>query len=195
VLSSDPPVTLSEMRPVVQTNLSTVLIGEAPISEDLASELLPEFTSSGRSNVAMLTKLEADAIAERLGMRLPTESEWEAICRAGTDTLFAWGNDILNDIELDFWLDWSVSPRGRGRNGWGFYGLFFGEWCGDEFKISHDVDAPALEGEYVIKGGGAQFWPWQEEEWVGCLSAMRMPSSALFDDGKCAARLVYDPRL
>jgi len=47
------------------------------------------------------------------------------------------------------------------------------------------------EGSSVVRGGGSQFWPWQDEEWIWCASAMRMPSSGLFD-GRCGFRLAHD---
>ena len=63
-----------------------------------------------------------------------------------------------------------------------------GEWCGDYYKKNNRSLAT---DDFVIKGGGAYFWPWQSDEWIWCMSAMRMSSDGLID-GECGFRLVYD---
>lgn len=68
------------------------------------------------------------------------------------------------------------------------YGIYTGEWCSDYYKKNHCSEN--AQG-FVIKGGGAYFWPWQADEWIWCMSAMRMSSEGLID-GECGFRLVYD---
>ena len=72
----------------------------------------------------------------------------------------------------------------------GVKGIFFGEWCSDVFKLSHAENASAISGSNVIKGGAAYFWPWQDQEWVWCMCAMRMPSTDL-DEGVAVGRPVF----
>jgi hypothetical protein len=102
------------------------------------------------------------------------------------------GSTLPGEATLDRWLAWSLVGENIERNAIGFGGLYFGEWCSDEFRVSHAPGAAVEPGAYVIRGGAAQFWPWQDQEWVWCACAMRMPSTALFADRRCAARPVRE---
>jgi len=83
---------------------------------------------------------------------------------AGSSTLFPWGSTLPEAAVLDRWMEWSLTEENIERNALGFGGLFFAEWCSDEFRVSHDPDAAIEPGAYVIKGGAVQFWPWQYQE-------------------------------
>jgi formylglycine-generating enzyme required for sulfatase activity len=81
---------------------------------------------------------------------------------------------------------------GNGKaNAFGLHGLFVGEWCLDFFAMSYEPNASlAADGSArVVRGGGAFFWPWQDQEWVWCMSAMRCPSTDL-PEGKSGFRLI-----
>jgi hypothetical protein len=97
------------------------------------------------------------------------------------DSVFPFGDSLPSEAEIDEWMAFDLSRAQKRRNRRGLYGLFFGEWCSDLFAKSHEVDAPVDAHSRVIKGGGANFWPWQDDEWVWCMTAMRMPSSDLID--------------
>lgn len=193
-LAPVPNITLSEVTPVVDVRFANdVLIGDRPITARLASELGVESNSDNASFPAMLTRDQAVLVTERLGGRLPLEAEWETGCRAGTRTLFFWGDQLRAPDRLEALLSWVIDDdEALEPNGLGLGRLFFGEWCDEPFTVSHAPDAEVVSGAFTIKGGGAHFWPWQDQEWVWCASAMRMPSTALFAEQRCAARLVLD---
>lgn len=104
------------------------------------------------------------------------------------------GNELPEYDALDKWLDWDMEEDNHAdciaRNDFGIYGLFFGEWCDNIYRDSYNKGSTPQENVYVIRGGGAYLWPWQDEEWVMCMSAMRAPSTDLDDDQRSAARAV-----
>lgn len=108
-----------------------------------------------------------------LGVRLPTEAEWEYVCRAGTTTQFYFG-DELADINQHAWHggegdgQWSTAdgrphPVGqKAPNPWGVFDVYGNvwEWCqdwygGEYYRASPEKDPagpPTGEGR-VVRGG------------------------------------------
>ncbi|HVG07852.1 MAG TPA: SUMF1/EgtB/PvdO family nonheme iron enzyme [Thermoanaerobaculia bacterium] len=185
------PATLEEMRPVHERRVQTALVSVTPVLWRHFGEWRRNPTEAS-DGPRFVTRSEALSFAETLGCRLPSETEWEYACRAGNQSLFTWGDDLPSDEELEGWLSWDLSDLEQVRtNRFGLAGLFFEEWCADPFAVSYEQDAPIEPDSFTIRGGGAFFWPWQDEEWVWCMSAMRMPSTGLLD-GTAAFRLVAD---
>jgi formylglycine-generating enzyme len=117
---------------------------------------------------------------------LPTEEQWEYVCRGSTRTLFFFGDDLAPTQQaLAALVDYGVKlPR---TNRFGLVGLFVGEWCGTKFRKRYDEVTST--DDHVVRGGASVFWPWQGSEWAYCVSAMRMPSSDLIG-GMSGARFV-----
>ena len=186
---------IEEMRPASRETTASFAITEEPVRNSLAVALLGIEDEEDAADIAgdldpelmpsapcYLGRESAEFVANALGGKLPTERQWEAMSRATSDTLFPFGNAVPSDDELNAWMEFDLDAPSIKRNSFSICGLFFGEWCRDAYRTSHAAKAPTVEGSFVIKGGGAFFWPWQGEEWVWCLHAMRMPSVGLDED-------------
>jgi hypothetical protein len=192
---ADPPrITLSEVRPVTRKSVNAFLVGVTPLLwNQCAGYKITATKPSYRSEFspASLTRSDTLLIGKQIGCRLPAEIEWEYACRAATDTLFPWGDQLPDSKTLKKWLEMDFSSLDRlSANNFGLYGMFTGEWCHDEYRKSHEPSAEICTGAYVIKGGGALFWPWQDEEWVWCAPSIRMPSTGLIGS-TAACRFVF----
>ena len=110
-----------------------------------------------------------------MNVRLPTEAEWEYACRAGTTTVFSFGN-VLNGNQAccngnepygteDDGETWKMGPANVGRyakfaNKWGFndmHGNLF-EWCADWYEPHSrrgqiDPAGPSAGNRRVVRGG------------------------------------------
>jgi formylglycine-generating enzyme required for sulfatase activity len=97
---------------------------------------------------------------------LPTESEWEYACRAGTTTAYSWGNSIAASN-----ANYDQSGIGQTRdvgqyaaNPWGFYDMHGNvfEWTADWYQAAYptgnvtDPTGPA-DGSSRVRRGGSLF--------------------------------------
>lgn len=139
-------------------------------------------------------------IAKNAFYRLPTESEWEYACRAGTTTRFSFGDALeCSNGHSDFcalanqYMWWSGNqsgsafgpqPVGRKRpNAWGLYDMHGNvlEWCSDQYGdypqgevTDPEGPPPSLPGiaARMTRGGG---W---NDGLSGCRSATRVAAAA-----------------
>ena len=119
-------------------------------------------------------RLFVNALVNHTGLpfRLPSESEWEYACRAGTATRFYWGDDLsLTNIGNYAWFNGNANnfarPVGQKLpNLWGLHDMSGNaiEWCEDDFHNGYAgapadgnawVDAP--RAPYRVMRGGSVF--------------------------------------
>ena len=139
---------------------------------------------------------EATEFCQRLSRRtereyrLPSESEWEYACRAGSSTPFYFGDTILPTLaNFDSALPYQAAARGVARNrtvrvdefsvpnAFGIMGMHGNvwEWCADKWHENyggHPADGRAwmdngVDGMRVVRGGS-----WFNAAWI-CRSAYR----------------------
>jgi formylglycine-generating enzyme required for sulfatase activity len=191
------PASISEMRPVRNVHVDAFLLSSCPVTTKVFVSLAqaPPTGFQKPNYPVLVTYEEAARFSDSVGCCLADETQWEYACRGGTRTLFVWGDYLPARGSLAKWMGLDLKEGYEGSlacNDFDLYALFTGEWCKDEFRNTYGPGAPSRPGEHVVRGGAALFWPWQDQEWVWCMSAIRMPESGLFPDRQAAFRLVYN---
>ena len=99
-----------------------------------------------------------------LEARLPTEAEWEYACRAGTTTLFSFGDNITPE-QVNYAGDKTIPVKSLPSNPWGLYEMHGNvwEWCADwygDYPTVAVVDPSMKQERRVLRGGS-----WYSSAW------------------------------
>tara|TARA_B100001093_G_scaffold2499_2_gene2460 strand:- start:541 stop:1281 length:741 start_codon:yes stop_codon:yes gene_type:complete len=193
-------------RPVTQLHWATIM-GDNPsrFQEGWAAGLRPVEQVSWHDVELFLSRLNAtDSNNERLGMkgewRLPTESEWEFLARAGTKSRWSFGD---RDGELNEY-GWHAGNSGastrevgqKKANPWGFLDLHgqVSEWCQDSWSVNYNRHTNSqlafedVKATRRVHRGGSWF---TESDSTRC-SARGSASMEFRSDG-IGFRLVWQP--
>ncbi len=199
--------------PIHEVEVPSFSIGKTPVTQrqwrkvanlsKIERELNPDpshFKNCDDCPVEQVSWLEAIEFCQRLSehskknYRLPTESEWEYACRAGTETPFHFGDTIItNLVNFDGRFVYGEGKKGKFRgkttsvssfppNAFGLYDMHGNvwEWCMDAWHENY-IGAPIDSSEWydtntkvkhrLLRGGS---WNYEPES---CRSAMRNSSS------------------
>jgi formylglycine-generating enzyme required for sulfatase activity len=92
---------------------------------------------------------------------LPTESQWEYACRAGTSTVYSWGDDI-NSSRANYNIGQTSNVGNYAANAWGFFDMHGNVWewtadWGGTYPADNPVVNPtgAASGSHRVLRGGS----------------------------------------
>jgi formylglycine-generating enzyme required for sulfatase activity len=155
-------------KPIHQVIVPAFQIGKYPVTQAQYQAVMgnnpSRFSGNPQNPVESVTWFNAQEFCEKLSQltgknyRLPTEAEWEYACRAGTETLFSFGDD--RDKLGDYaWFRTNSNnethPVGEKLpNPWGICHMHGNvwEWCADQYHESY-VNKPEN-----IKENGSIAW-------------------------------------
>ncbi len=187
VKGSNPSYCLGDARPVEEVSYDMIR-GSSKGAKWPASNAVDASSFLGRLRAR--TGIDFD---------LPTEAQWEYVCRAGTTTRYSYGDTANGD---SMWYDGNSSSQTheagtKKPNPWGFYDLHGNvwEWCldwyGDWYWLSYGTDPKgSSSGSSRVRRGGA----WDSGA-AYCTSSFRGrsdPSSEYNDYGFRLVRTLSD---
>ena len=154
----------------------------------------------------ILNNQDSDHISLGWEYVIPTEAQWEYACRAGTSTVYSWGDNFsATDARHGIFLGYSdsvisapyVEVGGYNPNPWGFHDMHGNvwEWTADAY---HEYTAAARTDPFnaVVSGFGSSSYPvirggsWGNSDKT-LRSAVRGQSPQDYQSNKIGFRLAF----
>lgn len=123
--------------------------------------------------VVNVTWAGAMAFAERYGLDLPTEAEWEYVCRGGKQLEYGTDDGTVSSEKANFYLDFPADVGSYPANPFGVFDTSgnLWEWCKDWYhkdyysrSPSRDPQGPEEPDDFiprrVIRGGSYALMSW-----------------------------------
>jgi formylglycine-generating enzyme required for sulfatase activity len=159
------PVTQEQYTAVMSVNPSRFPLSPPHPVDNISWLEAREFCRRVGLHVSQQTDRSSGAPVAIESIGLPTEAEWEFACRAGTQTLFSFG-DEPRQMEEHGWFDKNsgrtTQAVGQKKpNAWNLYDMHGNvwEWCDDHYADDYsgatggDPHGPASRDRRVMRGG------------------------------------------
>ncbi|MDI6788565.1 MAG: SUMF1/EgtB/PvdO family nonheme iron enzyme, partial [Planctomycetota bacterium] len=155
-------------KPIHEVTVSNFLIGKYEVTQGVWQKIMgnnPSHFKGDNHPVEQVSWNDCQEFCRKAGLQLPTEAEWEYVCRAGTNTKYYWGNESNSNY---MWYDKNSNstthPVGQKKpNAFGLYDIIGNvwEWCQDWYDANYYKNSPKdnptgpSSGEYRVLRGGS----------------------------------------
>ncbi|BBM87270.1 SUMF1/EgtB/PvdO family nonheme iron enzyme [Candidatus Uabimicrobium amorphum] len=154
-------------KPVHRVRVNSFLMAKYEVTQDVWQRVMGNNPSHFRGSkfthvrgdklpVERVSWTECKSFCDKLGMRLPTEAEWEYACRAGTSSKYYWGNTMDGDYA---WYLGNSSRKThevgqKSPNAFGLYDMTGNvwEWCADWYDSNYYASSPANNPQGASSG-------------------------------------------
>ncbi|BBM86847.1 bifunctional serine/threonine-protein kinase/formylglycine-generating enzyme family protein [Candidatus Uabimicrobium amorphum] len=192
--SNDSGVGVDE-KPMHRVSVNSFLLAKHEVTQEVWRSVMgdnPSYFKDSKFSDVKDNKLPMENVSwtksksfcDRLGMRLPTEAEWEYACRAGTRSKYYWGNSMDGNYAWHSNSSRQTHKVGqKSPNAFGLYDMAGNvwEWCADWYdsnyytsSTTNNPQGASSGSRRVIRGGG---WDYHTGD---CRSADRHYASPSF---------------
>jgi len=137
-------------------------LGQTPVTQAAYEHIIgnnPSYQKGDQLPVVSISWNDAVSYCSAVGMRLPTEAEWEYAARAGTHGARYGDEDKIARFVPKFWdgtpvAVWDiVEVQQKQPNAWDLYDMLgMRQWTADTYS-NYDNSQPKYEGRKVVRGG------------------------------------------
>jgi len=190
---------IAQETPVLTVIVPPMLVGRNPVLiPEWEKMTKPKAKDSSDLPITDVSRLDILKTLEKCSgqLRMPSESEWEYACRAGTATRFFWGDSMDNSL---CWHSQNSGDKIHGAkehasavNAFGLVDMLGNvlEWCEDHYSSHYSPGAkdhhpsllpdPAADAERVVRGGCAWYTPGfcRAAARAGCRSPIKVARGA-----------------